>query len=158
MTKVCKNCGRAANDEDRFCMDCGTPLEKETAQWEEMKSAENEHKEQESVQEEKVSNVNEKTLSMWDYLLMLILMAIPVVNFIVCIVWVCSGNVNLNRKNFAKAWIILAVISTIFNGILFFGLFQFLVMDHTTFDLWHIEFSFPEKEFIDSFLGNLKEI
>ena len=65
MSKVCRNCGRTAKMEDQFCMDCGTPLEKEN--WAEMKSAEN--------QEEKTNEKKSDILSMGDYLLILILMA-----------------------------------------------------------------------------------
>lgn len=162
MSKVCKKCGRVALDEDKFCMDCGMPLERETVQWEEMKAAENPHTKEEEehgfTREEKTVSENMNALSVWDYLLMLFLMTIPVVNFIVCIVWICRENSNLNRKNFAKAWLILAVVSSILAGILSFGLVQFIVMDHTIDDLHHIEYSIPEKEFVDDFIGGLKEI
>ena len=158
MSKVCKKCGRLARAEDQFCMDCGTPLEKESVQWEEMRSTESQGTKREPAQGNITAVENEKVLSMGDYLLMLILMSIPVVNFIVCIVWICSKNSNLNRKNFAKAWLILAVIGTILTGIMSFGLFQFIVMDHTTHDLQHIEYTIPEKEFVDNFIGGLEEI
>ena len=40
----------------------------------------------------------------------LILFAIPVVGFVLCIMW-AFGNVNLNRRNFSRACLILSVIA-----------------------------------------------
>lgn len=148
MSKICKNCGREAKMEDRFCMDCGTLLEEE--KWVDMEPVE---KQEESVQKEK-SDI----LSMGDYLLLLILMAIPVVNFIVCLFWIFNKNGNPNRRNFAKAWMVLAIVGTILSGILGFGLFQFLVMDHYVDWEKHIEYRIPEEQFIDDFLTELSEV
>ncbi len=148
MSKVCKNCGRTAKMEDHFCMDCGAPLEKE--KWVDMESAEK--------QEEKVQEKKSDILSMGDYLLILILMAIPVVNFIVCLFWILGKNGNPNRRNFAKAWMVLAVVGTIISGILSFGMFQFLMMDHYVDWEKQIEYRIPEEQFIDDFLTELSEV
>ena len=141
MSRICKKCGGAVKMEDQFCMHCGMPLEKE-----------------ESAREENGNDNKAEVLSMGDYLLMLILLAIPVVNFIVCILWIISGNGNPNRKNFAKAWLIIAVVGTILSGILAFGAFQFIVMDHYVDIHEHIEYRTPEKQFIDDFLTELNEV
>ena len=141
MSRVCKKCGGTVKAEDQFCMHCGMPLEKE-----------------ESVREERREENQAEVLSMGDYLLMLILMAIPVVNFIVCIFWIISGNSNPNKRNFAKAWLILAVIGTILSGLMAFGAVQFLVMDHPVNIHEHIEYSIPEKQFLDEFLTEGSEI
>ena len=87
-----------------------------------------------------------------------LLLAIPVVNIIACIIWIIGSNCNPNRKNFAKAWLILTVIGTILSGILAFGLFQFIVMDHPVNIHEHIEYSIPEQQFIDNFLMELNEV
>ena len=70
MSRVCKKCGGAVKAEDSFCMHCGMPLEKE-----------------EPFREENIKENENKmdVLSVWDYLLMLIILAIPVVIIIVCI-------------------------------------------------------------------------
>ena len=141
MSRICKKCGGAVKMEDQFCMHCGMPLEKE-----------------ESAREENGNDNKAEVLSMGDYLLMLILLAIPVVNFIVCILWIISGNGNPNRKNFAKAWLIIAVVGTILSGILAFGAFQFIVMDHYVDIHEHIEYRTPEEQFIDDFLTELNEV
>ena len=141
MSRICKKCGGAVKMEDQFCMHCGMPLEKE-----------------ESVREENGNDNKAEVLSMGDYLLMLILLAIPVVNFIVCILWIISGNGNPNRKNFAKAWLVIAVVGTILSGILAFGAFQFIVMDHYVDIHEHIEYRTPEEQFIEDFLTELNEV
>ena len=141
MSRICKKCGGAVKMEDQFCMHCGMPLEKE-----------------ESAREENGNDNKAEVLSMGDYLLMLILLAIPVVNFIVCILWIISGSGNPNRKNFAKAWLIIAVVGTILSGILAFGAFQFIVMDHYVDIHEHIEYRTPEEQFIEDFLTELNEV
>lgn len=140
MSRVCKKCGGEVKMEDQFCMHCGMPLEKEP------------------VREEKQDENRAEILTMGDYLLMLILMAIPVVNFIVCILWIISSNGNPNRRNFAKAWMIIAVVGTILSGILAYGAFQFLVMDHYVDIHQHMEYSIPEEQFIDDFLTEIGEV
>ena len=141
MSRVCKKCGGAVKAEDQFCMHCGMPLEKE-----------------EPVREERRAENQAEVLSMGDYLLMFIILAIPVVNFIVCILWIISGNSNPNKRNFAKAWLVIAVIGTILSGILAFGMAQFIIMDHPVNIHEHIEYSIPEEQFMDEFLTELNEI
>ena len=146
MARTCKKCGGAVKMEDQFCMHCGMLLEKEEAIREEYGKT------------DRRNDNKAEVLSMGDYLLMLILLAIPVVNIIACIIWIIGSNCNPNRKNFAKAWLILTVIGTILSGILAFGLFQFIVMDHPVNIHEHIEYSIPEQQFIDNFLMELNEV
>ena len=143
MSRVCKKCGGTVKAEDSFCMHCGMPLEKE-----------------ESFKEENIKENENKmdVMSVWDYLLMLIILTIPVVNIIVCIFWIIGKNGNPNRRNLAKAWMILAVAGTLLSGILSYGLFQFLVMDNYVDWEHHIEYSIPEEQFIDGFLSDLNEV
>ena len=143
MSRVCKKCGGTVKAEDSFCMHCGMPLEKE-----------------ETFKEETIKENENKTdvLSVWDYLLMLIILAIPVVNVIVCIFWIIGKNGNPNRRNLAKAWMILAVVGTLLSGLLSFGMFQFLVMDNHVDWEHHIEYSIPEEQFVDGFLSDLNEV
>ena len=128
--------------EDRFCMHCGMPLEEEP------------------VKEEKIEEQFEEkadVLTMWEYLLILILMAIPVVNVIACIFWIVGKNGNPNRRNFAKAWMVLAVVGTLLGGVLTFGMTQFL-MDPIVKWEQHIEYNIPQEQFMDDFLTELEEI
>ncbi|MBR5590512.1 MAG: zinc ribbon domain-containing protein [Anaerotignum sp.] len=142
MNRVCKKCGGEVKMEDRFCMHCGMPLEEET------------------VKEEKIEEQFEEkadVLTMWEYLLILILMVIPVVNVIACIFWIVGKNGNPNRRNFAKAWMVLAVVGTLLGGVLTFGMTQFL-MDPIVKWEQHIEYNIPQEQFMDDFLTELEEI
>ena len=111
-----------------------------------------------AVKETIVDDRKAEVLSVWDYLLMLILMAIPVVNIIVCILWIVGKNGSPNRRNFAKAWMILAVVGTLLSGLLSYGMFQFLVMDNYVDWEQHIEYSIPEEQFINEFITELNEV
>ena len=155
MSRVCKNCGGAVKAEDKFCMNCGMPLEKEV--WKEMKSAEKPEENQKEMYDEKLEEKKYDVLSMGDYLLMLIILAIPVVNFIACLFWILSKNGNPNRRNFAKAWMLLAVVGTILSGVLTFGIMQFM-MDPIVKWEQHIEYNIPQEQFIDDFLTEREEI
>ena len=143
MNRVCKKCGGEVKMEDRFCMHCGMPLEEEPVREETVK---------EEIYDEKAD-----VLPMWSYLLMLIILAIPVVNVIVCIFWIVGKNGNPNRRNFAKAWMLLAVVGTLLGGVLTFGMTQFL-MDPIVKWEQHIEYNIPQEQFMDDFLTELEEI
>ena len=52
-------------------------------------------------------------MSIGQYVGMFILSALPVVNWICWIVWLCSPNTNKNKKNFIWANIIMWVISVV---------------------------------------------
>jgi len=53
---------------------------------------------------------------------MFLLLCIPIVNFILLLVWSFGGNVNQNKKNYARATLLLMVIgvvlSIVFGGVL----------------------------------------
>ncbi len=51
-------------------------------------------------------------MSVGSYILMIILTAIPIVGIIMLFVWSFSGSTNLNKKNFARAQLLLMLIST----------------------------------------------
>lgn len=140
MARTCKKCGGEVAMQDQYCMHCGTPLEKEP------------------VYEEKQDENKAEILSMWDYFLMLILMAIPVVNIIVCIIWIMNREGNPNRRNFAKAWLVLAVVGTILSVILTFGAVQFFVLDNYVSPNYQFHHTFPEGEFLQEFPIELDQI
>ena len=59
-----------------------------------------------------------EVMSVGQYIGMFILSAIPIVNIICWIVWLCSPNTNKNKKNYIIAniviWAIMIVVSVIF--------------------------------------------
>lgn len=52
-------------------------------------------------------------VSLGDWLVTLLLLAIPIVNIIVLIVWAVSGSTNPNKGNFAKATLIVMAITVV---------------------------------------------
>ncbi len=62
-------------------------------------------------------NDDQNPLSVGEFILMLFLTGIPIVGFILLLVWAFSGGVNSNRKNYARATLILSVIGFVMAGI-----------------------------------------
>jgi uncharacterized membrane protein YqjE len=64
--------------------------------------------------------MEEKIMTMGDWILTLILTSIPVVGLIMLIVWSLSSSTNANKRNYARAALILMIIgivlSVIFGG------------------------------------------
>ena len=54
---------------------------------------------------------NRQPLGIGSYIGMFILTAIPIVGFIMLMVWAFGGGVNLNKKNYARASLILSLIA-----------------------------------------------
>lgn len=52
-------------------------------------------------------------LSMGQFLGMMLLTCIPIVGFILLLVWAFSGSSNENKKNYARAALIMAIIFTV---------------------------------------------
>lgn len=65
----------------------------------------------------------EKVLGIKDWLKVLIIFMIPIVNIVMWIVWLVSKKTNLNLKNYLIASLILIGIFLLLWIILFFGIF-----------------------------------
>lgn len=52
-------------------------------------------------------------LSTGDYIVMFVLFSLPVINLIIALVWGFGSGINPNRKNFAKAWLVMLLIALI---------------------------------------------
>jgi hypothetical protein len=53
-------------------------------------------------------------MSLMDWVVVLILTALPIVNIIMLIIWTVGENVNPNKKNYARAALIMTAISIVF--------------------------------------------
>lgn len=60
-----------------------------------------------------------KPLSLGDYLIMMLIGIIPVVNLIMLFVWAFGSNYNENKKNYARAMLIFALIGFVLSILLF---------------------------------------
>jgi nitric oxide reductase large subunit len=56
-------------------------------------------------------------LTLGNYIVMMIVSAIPVVGFIMLLVWSFSGNTNINKKNWARAQLIVMIIVAVVGAI-----------------------------------------
>ena len=63
---------------------------------------------------------NNTPMSVGDYIIAFLLVCIPLAGLILLIVWASSTDININKKNFAKAYLILIGI--------FFGLYILLII------------------------------
>ena len=59
------------------------------------------------------------SVSVGEWIVTFIVLAIPLVNIIMLFVWAFGGGVNLSKKNYAKATLILIVISIALSFIMF---------------------------------------
>lgn len=60
---------------------------------------------------EEFQNANQKPMSVKDWLITLLIMAIPLVGFIMLFVYAFGNNENVNKQNWAKAQLIFIVIA-----------------------------------------------
>ena len=67
-----------------------------------------------------INNIPEKyrQISMWGYFGLEILFSIPVVGFIILIVYALGGTRNVNKKNFARSYFCFVIIFVIIMAIL----------------------------------------
>lgn len=54
----------------------------------------------------------------WDYVGSILLLGLPLAGLIICIVWACSDSINRNRRNLARAYLLLMAISLIITTVL----------------------------------------
>lgn len=114
----CDKCGKELPENAKFCASCGAKTESGS-------SVEAVKTTPIPVQQTNYNNqfkTNIEPLTVKNYLGMLLLMIIPIVNIILLFVWGFDSTTNLNKSNFAKAYLILILIGigiSIICGILF---------------------------------------
>lgn len=70
--------------------------------------------------QEQISRQNLSIVSIGDWIITLILVCIPVVNFIMLLVWAFSSSTPVSKANWAKATLLLMIISIVLM-LLFWG-------------------------------------
>lgn len=53
------------------------------------------------------------------YIGIMLLMMLPLINFILLLVWACGGCRKVNKTNFARAMLIIMLVGTVLSGIIF---------------------------------------
>lgn len=100
----CENCGKPIYPLDTVCANCGTPV-KQVVQpvpapipvSESVRSGE----------VEPPSSSPYAVLSSWGFVGSLLLLWLPVAGFIIAIVWASGGSFNQNRRNLARAYLLI---------------------------------------------------
>lgn len=72
---------------------------------------------------EEFENQDQKPMSVKDWLITMLIMAIPIVGFVMLFVYAFGDNGNVNRKNWAKAQLIVLaiVLGLVIIGMIIFG-------------------------------------
>lgn len=107
-TKVCPVCRMEAHADASFCGHCGHNFGAAAAPA--------------AIPSQPVYREDTSPLKTTDYLLMLLVTALPFVSLILMLVWAFSSDVNVNRRNFSRAYLILSLIVSVLYIILLAGL------------------------------------
>ena len=144
MSKFCTNCGATLNDDARFCTECGATLEAAAAQPaaaaappppppqaaapvmqaapppQAAPAAEKpkKKKKERPVYEDydaPAPGSKYAPISTWGYIGISLLACIPIVGLILLIVWAFGGCKKINKRNFARAMLIMMAIGLVFS-------------------------------------------
>lgn len=114
---ICSQCGKNNPDDARFCDGCGNTLQAApvnqgyTAPPPPPPPQYQQPQYQQSYQQPGYTPaVDNSPLSVGQYIGMYLIQLIPVVGFILLLVWAFSADTNLNKKNWAKAMLIIMLI------------------------------------------------
>lgn len=120
--QFCSSCGSSMNENATFCTNCGAtkPNSAQAAQVQYAAPAPTpyippvQQTYYQPVQPAYQNNGQDtQPLTVGQYIGMFILMAIPVVGFILMLVWAFGSNVNINKKNYCRAALILGLIGLV---------------------------------------------
>ena len=126
----CENCGATMSSDAKFCLSCGTPTgtgqpvapQAPTYTPPQPTYIQPAYNQPAYSQPKFGQTQGVPPLSVGGYIGMFLLLCIPIVNFILLLVWSFGGNVNQNKKNYARATLLLMVIgvvlSIVFGGVL----------------------------------------
>jgi uncharacterized membrane protein YvbJ len=115
---ICPRCGVLVNDNNSVCWNCNHNITSTKDSLQEI----NEQKRRSNLRQfegEAFNNThvernpieNKTIVTTGDWIVTLILLAIPVVNCIMPFIWAFSSSTPLSKKNFAKAFLIIGAIS-----------------------------------------------
>ena len=96
-TVYCPRCGKELPADSVFCGECGANLTSAPETF--------------TVPPQCAPAVDTSPLRTTDYLILHLVNMIPMVGFILMLMWSFSDNVNLNRKNFCRAYLIMYAVS-----------------------------------------------
>lgn len=95
--KFCPHCGKALPEDAAFCDSCGARQDGSAPFV--------------SGAPTYMPVVDDAPLKTSDYVVMFLLSAIPLIGLILMLVWAFSEGININRKNFCRAYLIVRLIA-----------------------------------------------
>ena len=120
-SKFCTNCGSIIEEGITFCEKCGTSTVKEQETVQPQKSARQQEYQQPNYQQTNYQyqgykqqygvNNNDSPLTVGQYIGTILLGSIPFAGFILFIVWAFSSDVNINKRNLCRAYLILMLVA-----------------------------------------------
>ena len=72
--------------------------------------------------------LNAKPMTVKEWLVTLIITAIPIVGLVMAFIWAFGNDTNLNKKNFFKAWLLMMAIGIGIAIVLSIFMFGFILM------------------------------
>ncbi len=118
MEKQCIHCGAVVNAQDKYCVVCGKTLQKQSIP----------------------CTADAKPLTVWEYVLLFLVTAIPIVNIIMLCIWAFRKEENQNRKNFARAALVFVGVGTVV-GVIVMAVFWQVILYGIAFETqkWDID-------------------
>lgn len=153
----CKHCGALLSEKAKFCFECGTLIagnkqDEDKPVIASLKDGEvSESKTDTSIKNDQLMNTPSVLkndpyvtpppsdskyayMSIWGYVGMMILFSLPVIGFILAIIWACASK-NINRRNYARAVLVLLAITIILSVVI--SVVGFLLLYDDIMELYH---------------------
>lgn len=114
-TKRCPVCGKDVPAQAAFCGECGYNFQAGSATPYTVPP------------QTAVAPEDTAPLKVSDYLIMSLLNCIPIAGIVVMLIWAFSSGVNVNRRNFSRAYLIMAAVGVVLYFILLIAMVGFMV-------------------------------
>jgi hypothetical protein len=106
----CESCGKPVYRLDRTCANCGAPV----TQFSQSSGSESRGR----MNDDYSLSSSYDVLSSWGFAGSMIVMSLPIVGFIITIIWASGGATNLSRRNLARGYLILMGLGILFSIVL----------------------------------------
>lgn len=110
----CSACGAPLDPNGKFCPTCGKPVDEQGAPFSpqppQYQPPRPQYQAPPAYQVPPQTGEVAPVLGLGSYILMMIIAGIPIVGFIMLLVWAFGSNENPNKKNYARAVLLIGVI------------------------------------------------